>query len=151
LTKFQNNRIVYKLNLQQYTNCVFMLENEIGRHWAEDPCDEYYVTTPTVNATRAVCQERATQPLVLLTLKYAKHIWTRYVNCWKVVQLNGIMKRDRHTMPSPFSNSNPRLFNGQNPQSPQNPVVFDVKWTKDKGELQFITERIIAREILRRR
>lgn len=54
-------------------------------------------------------------------------------------------------MPSPFSNSNPRLSNGRNPQSPQDPVVFDVKCTKDKRESQFIVEWIIAREILRRR
>lgn len=54
-------------------------------------------------------------------------------------------------MPSPFSNSNPRLSNGRNPQSPQDPVVFDVKCMKDKGESQFIAERIIAREITRRR
>jgi len=47
-------------------------------------------------------------------------------------------------MPSPFSNSNPRLSIGQNPQSPRDPVVFDVKCTIDKGKSQFIAERIIA-------
>jgi len=54
-------------------------------------------------------------------------------------------------MPSPFSNSNPRLSTGQNPQSPRDPVVFDVKYTIDKGKSQFIAERIIAKEISRGR
>lgn len=90
-------------------------------------------------------------PSSLLTLKYAKRIRTRCVNCRKVAQLNGITKGDGHAMSSPFSNSNPRLSNGRVPQSPQDPVVFDVECTKDKGESQFIAERIIAGEISRRR
>lgn len=49
------------------------LSRAIGRHWQqrEDPRDEYYVTTPTMNVTRAVCPASHTErePLVTPDLK----------------------------------------------------------------------------------